>query len=108
MRLRQTALPSQKDRPIHRSRSDLGACLVKLKRYREAEEQSLEGSAGLKAALGDQRAQTQKAVSRIIELYESCGKPEKANPYRALPHANPDKSKNNSCDQQFPLSFSPV
>jgi len=51
-----------------------------LKRYREAEEQSLAGYAGLKAALGDQRAQTQKAVSRIIELYESCGKPEKANP----------------------------
>jgi len=50
--------------------------------------------------LGDQRAQTQKAVSRFIELYESWGKPEKANPYRALPHANPDKSKNNSCDQR--------
>jgi hypothetical protein len=31
--------------------------------------------------------------SRFIELYESWGKPEKANPYRALPHANPDKSK---------------
>jgi len=49
MRLRQTALPSQKDRTIHRSRSDLGACLFKLKRYREAEEQSFAGYAGLKA-----------------------------------------------------------
>jgi serine/threonine-protein kinase len=76
---------------IHRSRSHLGACLVKLKRYREAEEQSLAGYAGLKAALGDQHAETQKAVSRLIELYQSWGKPEKANPYHALPHANPDK-----------------
>ncbi|HEU0174408.1 MAG TPA: serine/threonine-protein kinase [Blastocatellia bacterium] len=78
---------------IHQARSDLGACLVKLKRYHEAEEQLLEGYAGLKAALGDQHAQTQKAVSHLIELYESWGKPEKANLYRALPHANPGKSK---------------
>jgi tetratricopeptide (TPR) repeat protein len=78
---------------IHRSRSHLGACLVQLKRYREAEEQLLAGYAGLKAALGDQHAQTQKAVYRLIELYESWGKPEKANLYHALPHANPDKSK---------------
>jgi len=78
---------------IHRSRSHLGACLVKLKRYREAEEHLLAGYAGLKAALGDQHAETQKAVSRLIELYQSWGKPEKANPYHALPHANPDKSK---------------
>jgi serine/threonine-protein kinase len=76
---------------IHRSRSHLGACLVKLKRYREAEEQLLAGYAGLKAALGDQHAETQKAVSRLIELYQSWGKPEKANPYHALPHANSDK-----------------
>jgi tetratricopeptide (TPR) repeat protein len=78
---------------IHRSRSHLGACLVKLKRYREAEEELLAGYAGLKAALGDQHAETQKAVSRLIELYQSWGKPEKANPYHALPHSNPDKSK---------------
>ena len=78
---------------IHQSRRDLGACLVKLKRYREAEEQLLAAYAGLKATLGDQHAQTQKAVSHLIELYESWGKPEKANPYRALPHANPGKSK---------------
>jgi len=78
---------------IHRSRSNLGACLVKLKRYSEAEEQLLAGYAGLKAALGERHAQTQKAVSRLIELYEFWGKPEKANSYRALPHSNPDKSK---------------
>ena len=78
---------------IHRGESLLGGCLIKLKRYREAEEQSLAGYAGLKAALGDRHAQTQQAVGRLIELYESWGKPEKANSYRALPHVNPNKPK---------------
>ncbi|MEP7342358.1 MAG: serine/threonine-protein kinase [Acidobacteriota bacterium] len=78
---------------IHRSRSNLAACLIKLKRYREAEEQLLAGYAGLKSALGDRHAQTQIAVSRLTELYESWGKPERAKPYRALPQANPDDSK---------------
>jgi len=76
---------------IFRSRSHLGACLVKLRRYREAEEPLLSGYAGLKATLGDQHVETQKAVGRLIELYESWGKPEKADPYRALPHINPNK-----------------
>jgi tetratricopeptide (TPR) repeat protein len=78
---------------IQRCRSALGACLVKLKRYREAEEQLLASYAGLKARRGVQHVDTQKAVTHIIKLYESWGKPEKANPYHALPHANPDKSK---------------
>jgi len=69
---------------IHRSRINLGACLIKLKRHGEAEEQLLAGYAGLKAALGEEHAQTRKAVSRLIELYESWGKPGQAEPYRAL------------------------
>jgi serine/threonine-protein kinase len=77
---------------IHRSRSNLGACLVKLKRYREAEEELLASYAGLKAVLGDRHSQTQKVVGRLIELYDSWDKPEKADHYRDLPHANPDKS----------------
>ena len=78
---------------IHQSRSNLGACLIKLKRYREAEEQLLAGYAGLKAALGDRHAQTQKAVGRLIELYESWGQPGQAEPYRALPHSKENPSK---------------
>jgi tetratricopeptide (TPR) repeat protein len=78
---------------IHRCRSHLGKCLIKLKRYREAEEQLLTGYAGLKAALGDRDVETQKAVSHLIELYESWGNPEKAMPYHSLPHANPGKLK---------------
>ena len=55
--------------------------------------QLLASYAGLRAARVRGHAQTQMAVSRLIELYVSWGKPEKADPYRALPHANPDKSK---------------
>ncbi len=72
---------------IQRSRSHLGACLSKLKRYREAEEQLLPAYAGLKAMRGDQHALTRKAVSRLIELYEAWGKPDQAAPYRALPQS---------------------
>src|SRR5262249_55640790 len=78
---------------IFRSRSHLGACLVKLERYREAEEQLLASYTWLKARRGDGHVDTQKTVSHLIELYESWGKPDKAEPYYTLPHANPDKSK---------------
>jgi len=69
---------------FHRSHVYIGACLIKLKRYPEAEEELLTGYAGLKAALGEQHSQTQKAAGRLIELYESWGKPGRAEPYRAL------------------------
>ncbi|MFN7943860.1 MAG: serine/threonine-protein kinase [Blastocatellia bacterium] len=78
---------------IQRSRSHLGACLLRLRRYREAEEQLRAGYAGLKAALGDRHAETQKAVTRLIELCEILGRTEQAGFYRALPHVSPDKSK---------------
>ncbi|MGE0128903.1 MAG: tetratricopeptide repeat protein [Blastocatellales bacterium] len=72
---------------INRSRSNLGACYIKLRRYREAEEQLLAGYAGLKSARGERHALTQKAASRLIELYESWGKPGKADQYRAFARA---------------------
>jgi serine/threonine protein kinase/tetratricopeptide (TPR) repeat protein len=78
---------------IHRSRSSLGASQTKLKRYREAEAELLTAFAGLKAALGDEHLQTQKAVSHLIELYDSWGKPEKVDSYRALSRVAPDQSK---------------
>jgi eukaryotic-like serine/threonine-protein kinase len=78
---------------IHQSRINLGACLIKLKRYPEAEEQLLAGYAELKASRGAQHAQTQSAADHLIELYEAWGKSEKARPYYALPHTNPEKSK---------------
>lgn len=78
---------------IQRSRSHLGACLIKLKRYREAEEQLLPAYAGLKTTFGEQNEDTRKTASHLIELYEASGRPEQANPYRAPPHASPDKAK---------------
>lgn len=78
---------------IQRCRSHLGACLIKLKRYREAEEQLLAAYAGLKATRGEQSEFTRQTVSRLIELYEAWGQPAKAADYRALPHATPDKAK---------------
>ncbi len=78
---------------IQRSRSQLGACLTKLKRYQEAEEQLLPAYAGLKATRGEKNDFTRTAVSHLIQLYRSWGKPERAEPYLALPQANPDRSK---------------
>ncbi|MGE0127868.1 MAG: tetratricopeptide repeat protein [Blastocatellales bacterium] len=72
---------------VVRTRSFTGACLTQLKRYREAEEQLLAAHAGLKAVRGEQHEMTRETVSRLIELYEAWGKPERAAPYRALPHA---------------------
>jgi serine/threonine-protein kinase len=73
---------------IQRSRSQLGACLFRLKHYREAEEELLPAYAGLKATRGEQHEATRKTVSRLIELYEAWGKPDQAASYRALPKAN--------------------
>jgi eukaryotic-like serine/threonine-protein kinase len=72
---------------VNLTRSRMGGCLNRLRRYREAEEQLLAAHAGLKTARGDQNALTRKAVSRLIELYEAWGKPDQAAPYRALPQA---------------------
>jgi serine/threonine-protein kinase len=69
----------------NRTRSHMGGCLTRLKRYREAEPLLLTAHAGLKAARGDQNDLTRRAVSRLIELYEAWGKPDQAAPYRALP-----------------------
>jgi outer membrane protein assembly factor BamD (BamD/ComL family) len=38
----------------------------------------------LQTELGEQQERTQKAVSRLVELYEAWGKPDKAAEYRAL------------------------
>lgn len=69
---------------VNRGRSNIGGCLTRLKRYREAEKQLLTAHAGLKTARGEQHDLTHKAVSRLIELYEAWGKPDQAELYRAL------------------------
>ncbi len=72
---------------VNRARSYLGNCLIKLKRFREAEEQLLVAYAGLKTVRGEQHTYTRRTVGRLIELYEAWGKPGQAAPYRTLPQA---------------------
>jgi hypothetical protein len=67
---------------IQRSRSHLGACLFKLKRFREAEEQLLPAYAGLKVTRSAWHALTRQTASRLRELYEAWGKPSQAALYR--------------------------
>ena len=78
---------------IHRSRSHLGACLVQLKRYREAEALLLPAHDGLRAAFHERHAHTQLAVSRILALYAAWGRSDKAAPYRSLPQTPLTKPK---------------
>jgi tetratricopeptide (TPR) repeat protein len=66
------------------SRSNYGACLTKLGRYRKAEEHLLVAHARLKTSLGDGHKRTQKAVQSIIKLYDTWGKADEATSYRAL------------------------
>lgn len=72
-------------------------CLIKLGRYEEAEERLLAAHAGLQAAHGPQHWQIKLCVRRLAELYEAWGKPDKAEPYRAMLQSKsktPTSSKN--------------
>jgi hypothetical protein len=64
--------------------SVLGRCLISLKRYDEAEPLLVESYPIIKSNFGDRDRLTQRALSRIIDLYEAWGKPDKAAEYRAM------------------------
>ncbi|MBX3278639.1 MAG: serine/threonine protein kinase [Acidobacteria bacterium] len=70
---------------INRTRSLIGGCLIRLKRFREAEEQLLIAHAGLKVSHGDLHTATRRTVSRLLELYQAWDKPEQAAQWRDLP-----------------------
>ncbi len=55
-----------------------GESLYLLKRYAEAEEPLLESYHGFQSTLGAAHASTQRATTRLFDLYEAWGKPEKA------------------------------
>jgi serine/threonine protein kinase len=63
--------------------ADLGRCLVGLSRFEEAEVLLIESYEALEAELGRANATTQQAISRLIDLYETWRKPEKAAEYRS-------------------------
>ena len=61
----------------------LGSCLVGLERYAEAEPLLLSSDAALAYALGRGHARAISGLDRIIELYDTWGRDELAEIYRA-------------------------
>ncbi len=75
-----------------RYKSFLAGVYIKQKRYDEAERLYLEILPMQRRLLGDEHWMTLRSVNNVIELYESWGKPEKAEQWRAkLPDAEPAK-----------------
>ncbi|MBN2562462.1 MAG: tetratricopeptide repeat protein [Phycisphaerae bacterium] len=64
-------------------RSNYGRCLAQMQRYEDAEAHLMAGYAGLKEALGEQRPDTLRALSSLIELYDAWGKADQAAEWRA-------------------------
>ncbi|MFQ6052123.1 MAG: tetratricopeptide repeat protein [Candidatus Hydrothermarchaeota archaeon] len=73
-----------KNQDVAKLRSRYGACLIKLKRFENAEEQLLAALPVLRDSLGEQNERTQQTISYLIELYEAWSKEDKAAEYRAL------------------------
>lgn len=65
-------------------RIDLGACLLTLGRYSEAENEMLAGYASIVEAQGTNHPPVRSALKRIVRLYEAWGRPEPAAKYRDL------------------------
>ena len=74
---------------LSHARSDYSACLIKLGRYEQAEGLLLSAYPVLQTELGERHERTQKAVSRLVELYEAWGKPEKAAEYQSPSASQP-------------------
>jgi hypothetical protein len=63
---------------IHRTGASIGACLLRAKRYAEAEPLLLAAAAGLEAARGSQFRRTQEAYRWLRELYLATDRPDAA------------------------------
>ncbi len=66
-------------------RSSSGFCLIKLGRFDEAEARLVEAHAALLASLGADHVRTLLTAARLVELYESWGRPEQAAAFRVQP-----------------------
>lgn len=69
---------------VWRVQRELGACLTKQGRYREAEQALLESYPLFKEAYGNKNPLTQIAIRHLVHLYEAWDKPKKATRYRKL------------------------
>jgi len=74
----------ENDWQIETIKSLLGGCLVAEHRYAAAEPLLLESYPIIKSTFGDSHNRTQVAARRIVDLYNSWGKPQKAAPYAAM------------------------
>jgi tetratricopeptide (TPR) repeat protein len=74
---------------VSTAESGLGACLAGQGHHAEAEPLLVNSYKALRSALGEDDDSTARALSRIISLYESWGKPKKAAKFRALRPAQP-------------------
>lgn len=79
---RKILLPDAPD--VVAAEADLAVSLVGQRRFAEAEPMLLRGYEKLKDTSFDKSKMKQQAISRLSELYEMWGKPEKAAIYRAL------------------------
>ncbi len=69
---------------IATTKSLLGACLTAQERYREAEVLLLEAYPIIREKFGDKHDRTKVALKRVVDLYTSWGKPERAATYSVL------------------------
>jgi len=64
------------------SRSVLGECLARQRRFAEAEPLVVESYEALKAFRGEQDERTVEALARVVALYEAWKRPDAAAKYR--------------------------
>ncbi len=73
-----------KDWRVANSRSHLGECLIRQERYSDAEKELVASVKGLRSTLGPDHPASQRAIKRLVRVYEALEKPEKVEKYRAL------------------------
>ena len=77
------------DWSVGATKSLLGASLIALARYSEAEAVLLEARGDLAAVSPPSRRDVHETISRLIDLYVAWGKPDKADHYRVLLGSSP-------------------
>ena len=69
--------------------SALGECLTKQRRYADAEPLLVSGYETINAARGESGAESRRALERLVALYDSSGRSDKASSYRTRLPKNP-------------------
>lgn len=71
------------DRYIHATEVSIGVCLLRMKRYAEAEAELATATQGLEAARGPNYRKTQEAYAAMSELYAATNRPQLARVWAA-------------------------